>query len=129
MLAGVAAVVVPMLPAAADDADIGSGSVGITVLIEPLECAADCGGGPFPGIDLPATGLASPDSLLWIASALLAAGVVLALWARTTRHLRLAHTSPATAYAGLSGESDPTWEQPSAQEPAARRGTERGGTG
>lgn len=127
-LAGLVTAAVLGLPAHADDGDVGSGTVSVTVEIQPLECVTACGGGAPPVTGLPATGLAPVEPLLWLAMALLAIGTALALRAWTARQMRLVRTpSPANAYAGLSGESDPTWAQPSAQEPAARRRIERGG--
>ncbi|KJL43651.1 hypothetical protein [Microbacterium trichothecenolyticum] len=127
VLAVISASVLLATPASADEVGIEGGTVSVTVQIDPLECVTGCGGGSLPGTDLPATGMVGIEPLLWIAIALLVAGAVFALKARTARQGRaLAPSASSTAYAVDSGERAPMGEDPSADEPSVRRRSERG---
>jgi len=128
VLASLSAPLLVAAPGHADERDIGSGSVRITVQIDPIECATGCGGGSAPGAGgLPATGLASIEPLLWIAMALLMAGAVFALRARSARHSRLiAAAGSPSPYAVVSGERAHAVEDPSPDAQATRRRIERG---
>lgn len=127
VLAAISASALLAMPANADEVDVDSGTVSVTVQIDPLECVTGCSGGSLPGTDLPATGMAGIEPFLWIAIALLVAGAVFALRARTARHGRaVALTASSTAYAVDSGEHAPMGEGPSADEPAGHRRSERG---
>lgn len=126
VLAALSASVLLALPAHADQRDVGSDTVSITVQIDPIECVTGCGP-VVPGTDLPATGLASLEPLLWIAIALLVAGAVFALRSRVTRHNRaLSAPAASTPYAVLSGERIPAVGYPSQEESTTRRTTQRG---
>ena len=67
---GAAAVLLPDV-ARAEGIERESSGVLVTVDITPLECMRGCGG------DLPATGAELPTLLLWLALALVAAGLAL----------------------------------------------------
>ncbi len=82
-----AASVLLLLPSAAhaDEVDPTPGEIGLTVEIAPLPCVGECAGGV-----LPATGADVPSLLVWLALAVIAAGVTLV----TARRIR---ASPAAA--------------------------------
>lgn len=128
VLASLPASVLLSLPAHAEERDLGGGTVSVTVEIDSLECTAACGGGgASPGAELPATGLAPIEPLLWIAMAMVVAGALFALRAQAARHSRVRSRSAApTAYAVVSGDCAPAAEEPSAGDRVLRREIERG---
>ena len=88
------------VPAAAHAADpeIDSNGILISVVIEPLECAAGCGG------ELPATGAAMPSLAMWLGVALLVAGAALLLRRAVLRRWSgVAFTASANPYYVVSG--------------------------
>ena len=131
-LTAIAASVLIPLPARAEETELQSDGVLVTVQIDPLPCTTGCGGPP-----LPATGIEAPDVLVWIAAALLVAGLAFALRGRVigAREARMPSVPP-TPYAEFSGDRPPkttgdgsasSSSAASSGPPAGRRESERGG--
>jgi len=90
----------------ADEVDGETEGVQVGVNITPLECVADCGGGgQQPGGGIPVTGLTfDATTFLWLAVALLAAGVAVLVWRRFLASPREATVRAASdAYYVVSG--------------------------
>src|SRR4051812_44858727 len=84
-LAVVAAAILALLPvsaAIAAEQDQASHGIEISVVITPLQACIGACSGAGAGGDLPATGATFPALLIWLAAALLAAGLAFALWHR-----------------------------------------------
>lgn len=78
MAAASALLVASVLAPAAARAEEMNDSTGVTITVDiaPLECVRNCGGGGA----LPPTGAEVPSMLVWLAFALLAAGIALVVW-------------------------------------------------
>jgi hypothetical protein len=89
----------------ADEVDGETEGVRVGVNITPLECVADCGGGQQPGGGMPVTGLTfDASTFVWLAVALLAAGVAVLVWRRVAASSREATVRDASgAYYVVSG--------------------------
>jgi LPXTG-motif cell wall-anchored protein len=93
----VAAVLAP--GAALADEIEGSGGVLVTVEIDPIRCAVDCGGGV-----LPTTGADYPALFVWLALVLVAAGTALLIGRRVRASQSGSRDAPGVApYYVLSG--------------------------
>src|SRR4051794_34590472 len=84
-LAVAAAAILALLPvsaAIAAEQDQASHGIEISVVITPLQACIGACSGAGAGRDLPATGGSFPTLLIWLAAALLTAGLAIAVWHR-----------------------------------------------
>lgn len=109
------------LAARAEEQNLDSTGVRVSVRIDPLPCGADCGGG------LPATGLDAPVALVWIALALVLLGMLALLRRRRSAGPRLRAADTRTPYDVVSGPvaaAAPFWRRRGAHGPATGGGSE-----
>jgi LPXTG-motif cell wall-anchored protein len=99
-----------LVPSAARADELDDTGVRVDVEISPLECVTNCvpgtpgNPGSPGGSPLPATGADLPMLFIWLAFALLAAGVALVVWRRVHRTPSFGRAaSPSAPYYVVSG--------------------------